>query len=97
MNLTSELYYWHPADKRLAELIYKGKTVIVRQENDIFAVSPNSLLTAIGVEMILKCITDCKWEYLPPTIPEVLAMPDSEGWWWCGTTTVKTGTDGMSK
>lgn len=82
MSNSSELYRWQPADKHLAELICKGKNVIIKQENEVFAIIPNSLLTAIGEEMVLKCITDSKWEYLSPTAPEVKELPDCEGWWW---------------
>lgn len=91
MNTPNELYKWLPADERLVKLLLSNAIVVLRNEDgDIGTANIELLMELCGcvnptAEQATDALASRRIEYLPPTVPEVLELPDSDGnwWWWC--------------
>lgn len=91
MKTSNELHQWLPADERLANAICHGATVFVKNAEGFTGTIDKAVvkelcgcpnLTAIDA---LQTLVQHKIQYLPPTVPVVKELPDSDGvwWWWC--------------
>lgn len=85
-----EIYQWLPADERLAKLLQSGCQVVMRNaKKKIVDKTIEQIFSAIervvdvtDAKELADFLIDNGVEYLPPTVTEVLELPDCEGWWW---------------